>query len=82
MTSDWTPFDDRPAFEFAELMFEQMQTPEGKVNHLLKVLAAKKILEGGEADSEALYGDYDELHQYFCKVLKCLFPLQWLTNSV
>ncbi|KAI0064201.1 hypothetical protein BV25DRAFT_1914428 [Artomyces pyxidatus] len=55
---DWTPFDDRPSFEFAELIFEKMQSSKGDIDHLLKIWAAKKVLDGDEGE---FFHDYSEL---------------------
>ncbi|KAI0069218.1 hypothetical protein BV25DRAFT_1926438 [Artomyces pyxidatus] len=55
---DWQPFEDRPSFEFAELVFEKAQTSKSDINQLLKIWAAKAVLQG---DSGEFYSDYDEL---------------------
>ncbi|TDL19558.1 hypothetical protein BD410DRAFT_726969 [Rickenella mellea] len=44
---DWEPFDDRPLFEFAELIFDKMQSSKADVDQLLQILAAKNIVDGG-----------------------------------
>ncbi|KAA1477476.1 hypothetical protein DENSPDRAFT_587684 [Dentipellis sp. KUC8613] len=58
-TEDWTPFADRPSFEFAELVFEKMETSAGDIDHLLKVFAAKAMLDGGGG---GLFKDHNELY--------------------
>ncbi|KAI0043309.1 hypothetical protein FA95DRAFT_1498828 [Auriscalpium vulgare] len=55
---DWTPFDDRPSFEFAELMFEKSQSSQGDINQLLKIWAAKAVLHGHDSD---FFPDYASL---------------------
>ncbi|KAI0706396.1 hypothetical protein C8Q76DRAFT_771056 [Earliella scabrosa] len=44
----WAPFPDRPTFEFAEHLFEKMETSEGDVKHLLDILRARDVLHGAE----------------------------------
>lgn len=44
---DWTPFTDRPSFEFAELEFEKVHASAEDINHLLRIWAAKNMLDCG-----------------------------------
>ena len=46
-THDWSPFEDRPDFEFAELHYARMETSAGNLDHELKIWAAKNILQHG-----------------------------------
>lgn len=59
MTQTWEPFDDRPTFEFAELVIEKMQTSQGDINALLEKLAAKAKLCG--SSDPPIYRDYDAI---------------------
>ena len=43
----WTPFEDRPDFEYAELHFARMETSAGNLDHELKIWAAKNLLQHG-----------------------------------
>ncbi|KAL7283046.1 hypothetical protein ACG7TL_002470 [Trametes sanguinea] len=59
---DWSPFPDRPSFEYAELIFEDAHTSEGKVNHLLQILAAKHVADG-MPEYEPIYSSYRHLEE-------------------
>ena len=43
---DWSPFPDRPSFEYAQLIYEETQLAEDKVNSLLRLTTAKHIVDG------------------------------------
>ncbi|TFY67845.1 hypothetical protein EVG20_g3800 [Dentipellis fragilis] len=58
-SEDWTPFADRPSFEFAELVFEKMETSAGDLDRLLKIYAAKTLLDGG---GDRLFDNHDDLY--------------------
>ncbi|KDQ56151.1 hypothetical protein JAAARDRAFT_195354 [Jaapia argillacea MUCL 33604] len=45
-THDWTPFGDEPSFQFAELMFEKIQSSRGDIDELLRILAKKSAEDG------------------------------------
>ncbi|KDQ58372.1 hypothetical protein JAAARDRAFT_128445 [Jaapia argillacea MUCL 33604] len=47
-THDWAPFSDEPSFEFAELMFEKVQSSRGDIDELLRILAKKNTQDGLE----------------------------------
>ncbi|KIJ19305.1 hypothetical protein PAXINDRAFT_7798 [Paxillus involutus ATCC 200175] len=47
---DWFPFTDRPSFEFAELQFEKIEASRQEVYSLLKILAARSVLDGSGAE--------------------------------
>lgn len=55
----WKSFRDRPSFEFAELLFEKMQTSLGDINYLLRIIQAKNNLGSGDP---AIFADVDDLH--------------------
>ena len=55
----WSPFENRPAFAFAELIFERMHASEGNVNQLLDIWAAHAILEG--SDGKPIFESHQEL---------------------
>ncbi|KAI0044051.1 hypothetical protein FA95DRAFT_1583919 [Auriscalpium vulgare] len=65
LAPDWAPFEDRPSFEFAELMFETSQLSQGDINQLLKIWAAKAILHGHDGeffpDNDAVKAAIDEI---------------------
>ncbi|KAI9056389.1 hypothetical protein FKP32DRAFT_1586143 [Trametes sanguinea] len=44
------PFDDRASFEQAELLYEKMSASEGDVEQLLRIMHARRILDGHDAD--------------------------------
>ena len=44
--TDWTPFANRPSFEFAELNFEKLPTSADDINQLLRNWAGRNVLEG------------------------------------
>lgn len=60
----WKSFHDRPSFEFAELLIEKMETSQGDIDHLLRIIQAKNNLGSGDpaifADVEELYTAVDE----------------------
>ncbi|KAH9948897.1 hypothetical protein B0H21DRAFT_844257 [Amylocystis lapponica] len=60
---DWEPFNDRPSFEFAELVFKKIQLSGGDLDHLLEVWAAHNVLtNGGDpifASTEAMHSIID-----------------------
>ncbi|KDQ51190.1 hypothetical protein JAAARDRAFT_140696, partial [Jaapia argillacea MUCL 33604] len=45
-THDWTPFGDEPSFQFAELMFEKIQSSRGDIDELLRILVKKSAEDG------------------------------------
>ncbi|KAA1472182.1 hypothetical protein DENSPDRAFT_778039 [Dentipellis sp. KUC8613] len=57
---DWAPFDDRPSFHFAQLVFEKMQTSVGDVNTLLEILGARECLVHGK-DGKPMFQNADHL---------------------
>ena len=57
---DWSPFKDRLPFEFAELIFEKMQSSAGDVDQLLKILVARNVLQKTE---DWLFENHDHLLQ-------------------
>ncbi|KAI9069864.1 hypothetical protein FKP32DRAFT_1558895 [Trametes sanguinea] len=57
---DWRPFPDRPSFEYAELVFEHAHLSEGTVNALLKILAAKHVVDG-MPDYSTIYASYEDI---------------------
>ncbi|KAI1789248.1 hypothetical protein LXA43DRAFT_1155148, partial [Ganoderma leucocontextum] len=58
---DWTPFADRPTFEFAELVFEEARMSKGTVNHLLRILAAKYVVDNLPVDYHPLFRRYQDV---------------------
>ncbi|KAH7904691.1 hypothetical protein BJ138DRAFT_1236212 [Hygrophoropsis aurantiaca] len=56
---DWSPFDDRPSFEFAELMFEKIEASREEVDSLLKILAARCVLD--ESGAEPMFNSSRDL---------------------
>lgn len=44
---DYTPFENRPAFHFAELMFKRIQASIGNIDDLLRALAAYNVTQNG-----------------------------------
>ena len=58
---DWIPFADRPSFEFTELAFEEARMSKGTVNRLLRILAAKYIVDNLPADYHPLFRKYQDV---------------------
>ncbi|KAH9918159.1 uncharacterized protein B0H18DRAFT_1086893 [Fomitopsis serialis] len=46
--TNFEPFPDRPSFEFAELTVEKMATSREDIDHLLRIIRAKNIMDGVE----------------------------------
>ncbi len=57
-STDWSPFSDRPSFEFAERAFEKCTTSRENVDHELRVWASWFLLQGHNA---TMYRDVDHL---------------------
>ena len=57
---DFSPFADRPSFEFVELAFEKMQVSKGDLDQLLHILAAKNVADG-HAEQPAIFENTREL---------------------
>ena len=57
---DFSPWADRPSFEFTELVFEKMQTSKDDLNKLLRIHAAKNILDGHGEDG-SIFNDQEEM---------------------
>ncbi|KAH9846008.1 hypothetical protein C2E23DRAFT_872599 [Lenzites betulinus] len=57
---DWTPFPDRPSFEYAELVFEQAHLSKGVIDQLLQITAAKHVVDG-LPDYRPIYGSHSEV---------------------
>ncbi|KAH9916450.1 uncharacterized protein B0H18DRAFT_939252 [Fomitopsis serialis] len=46
----FAPFEDRPSFEFAELVYEKMLCSRDDVNQLLRIWAAKNVIDNTGTD--------------------------------
>ncbi|KAI0685977.1 hypothetical protein C8T65DRAFT_517206, partial [Cerioporus squamosus] len=57
---NWAPFPDRPTFEFAEFLFEDARMSEGKIDRLLRILAAKYVVDG-LPDYQPPFNNYQEI---------------------
>ena len=57
----WDPFSDRPSFEFAEHIFEQMESSEGDADTLLRIWAAKNA-QLGLHDIPPIFDNVQHLH--------------------
>ncbi|RPD67720.1 hypothetical protein L226DRAFT_474492 [Lentinus tigrinus ALCF2SS1-7] len=57
---DWTPFPDRPTFEFAEVVYEEAKLSKGKIRNILRILAAKYVIDG-LPEYDPIYKDYKAL---------------------
>ncbi|TFY59764.1 hypothetical protein EVJ58_g5572 [Rhodofomes roseus] len=57
--NSYRPFENRAAFQFAELIFKKIQASYGDVNGLLRTLAAYNVSQGG---GEPPFEDVDELY--------------------
>ena len=44
---DYAPFENRPAFQFAELLFKRIQASKGNIDDLLRSLAAFNVTQNG-----------------------------------
>ncbi|THH29539.1 hypothetical protein EUX98_g4659 [Antrodiella citrinella] len=58
--ADWSPFEDRPAFEMAEWAFEKVETSGPDFTQLMKILTAKQVVQGQGKDS-GFYRHSDDL---------------------
>ncbi|KDQ62230.1 hypothetical protein JAAARDRAFT_189576 [Jaapia argillacea MUCL 33604] len=54
-TADWSPFPDEPSFEFAELMFEKIQSSQGDIDELLMILAKKNAQDGCDQEEYVVH---------------------------
>ena len=55
---DYTPFENRPAFQFAELLFKRIQASKGNIDDLLRSLAAYNVTQNG---ADAPFDSADDL---------------------
>lgn len=55
---DWSPFENRPAFEYAELVFEKVRVSNEDLNHHLRIWAAWNLLHG---HNETMFNNVDEV---------------------
>ncbi|KAH9918786.1 uncharacterized protein B0H18DRAFT_957786 [Fomitopsis serialis] len=58
--NSYAPFENRPAFQFAELIFKKIQASQGNINDLLRSLAAYNVTQGG---SDPPFEDAAELYE-------------------
>ncbi|KAH9930567.1 hypothetical protein B0H21DRAFT_781092 [Amylocystis lapponica] len=65
LPDDWTPFNDRPSFEFAELMFKKVQMSGGNFDSLLQIWTAHNIINNGGQpifeSTEDMYATIDSI---------------------
>ncbi|KAI0757759.1 hypothetical protein C8Q80DRAFT_1091076 [Daedaleopsis nitida] len=57
---DWTPFPDRPSFEFVELTFENAGLSRDTLKQMFRILAAKHIADG-HPEYMPIYKKYQEI---------------------
>ncbi|TBU25238.1 hypothetical protein BD311DRAFT_780434 [Dichomitus squalens] len=61
---DFTPFEDRPSFEFAEFLFEKMRSSSGDIDQLLRILSAKRVMKtDGQESSNGFFPSTDTMYQ-------------------
>ncbi|TBU53492.1 hypothetical protein BD310DRAFT_774757, partial [Dichomitus squalens] len=61
--NDFTPFEDRPSFEFAELLFEKMRSSSADINQLLQILSAKRVIQtNGQDSSNGFFSSTDTMY--------------------
>ncbi|EPQ59878.1 hypothetical protein GLOTRDRAFT_103769 [Gloeophyllum trabeum ATCC 11539] len=62
---NWFPFDSRPSFQFAELIFKKVQMSAGNIDELLEIWAAHNTLSGSNntvfKDAKDLYSTLDSI---------------------
>ena len=62
---NYVPFENRPAFHFAELLFKQIQASKGNIDELLRALTAYNVTQaGGDApfdDAQDLFDTIDAI---------------------
>ncbi|TBU51366.1 hypothetical protein BD310DRAFT_834530 [Dichomitus squalens] len=59
----FAPFEDRPSFEFAELLFEKMHSSSQDIDHLLRILSAKRVNQtNGEDSSSGFFTNAEEMY--------------------
>ncbi|KAJ3474086.1 hypothetical protein NLI96_g12658 [Meripilus lineatus] len=56
--NDWSPFENRPAFQFAEFAFEKCHTSAQDINELLRMWQAYNILKG---DDSTMYDSLNDV---------------------
>ncbi|KAH9912325.1 uncharacterized protein B0H18DRAFT_1088486 [Fomitopsis serialis] len=56
----YAPFENRSAFQFAELVFTKMQVSQGSINDLMRTIAAYNVTQGG---GDPPFEDADDLYQ-------------------
>ncbi|TBU36576.1 hypothetical protein BD309DRAFT_995548 [Dichomitus squalens] len=60
---NFAPFEDRPSFEFAELLFEKMHSSSSDINQLLRILSAKRVIKtNGEESSNRFFASPDTMY--------------------
>ncbi|KAI0351062.1 hypothetical protein OH77DRAFT_1506733 [Trametes cingulata] len=76
---DWSPFPDRPSFEWSEVVFEASHLSEGKINQMLRILAAKHVADG-RPDYTAIYENYKAILNDIDSI--SYGPSKWRTFAV
>ncbi|TFK84682.1 hypothetical protein K466DRAFT_496109 [Polyporus arcularius HHB13444] len=66
---DWSPFPDRPSFEFAELVYEESHLSNGKISKLLRILAAKHVVDG--------LPEYDPIYKQHKALLEAIDSIEY-----
>ncbi|EIW51958.1 uncharacterized protein TRAVEDRAFT_40766 [Trametes versicolor FP-101664 SS1] len=80
---DWSPFPDRPSYEFAELIFEDAHLSKAKIDHILLNFCVYGCAGPGVAvivAYGAIYTDYKELLETIDNIE--LGPAKWRTFAV
>ncbi|KAI9060958.1 hypothetical protein FKP32DRAFT_1613349 [Trametes sanguinea] len=72
------PFKDRAAFEQAEILYEKMAASEGDIEQLLRVMHARRILDGHDPDPVF------ESHHHLLRAIDAIHygDLQWDAYSL
>ncbi|TBU36336.1 hypothetical protein BD309DRAFT_995644 [Dichomitus squalens] len=78
---DFAPFEDRPSFEFAELLFEKMRSSSGDMDQLLRILSAKCVIKtDGQELSNGFFPSTDTMYQTIDDV--DFGEIEWKTITV
>ncbi len=58
---DWSPFDNRAQFEFADLIYRRNQMPMTQINDLLEIWAASMLYTNADALADSPFGDATQM---------------------
>ncbi|KAI0365599.1 hypothetical protein BV20DRAFT_1038871 [Pilatotrama ljubarskyi] len=59
---NWSPLADRPSYKYAKVTFEQAGLSKGIINQLLRITAAKHVVDG-MPDYQPIYTQYEDINK-------------------